>query len=45
MRESATATDLRVLWGGAARMLTADDVADPDEWRRYARLVLDALRA
>jgi AcrR family transcriptional regulator len=45
MRESATAADLRVLWGGAARMLTADDVADPDEWRRYAELVLDALRA
>jgi AcrR family transcriptional regulator len=44
MRESATAKDLRVLWGGAARMLTLDDVHDPDEWRRYAALVLDALR-
>ena len=44
MRESATSADLRVLWGGAARMLTADDVDDPGEWRRYAGLVLDALR-
>jgi AcrR family transcriptional regulator len=44
IRESATSADLRVLWGGAARMLTADDVDDPDEWRRYARLALDALR-
>jgi transcriptional regulator SbtR-like protein len=44
IRETATSRDLRVLWGGAARMLTADDVDDPDEWRRYARLALDALR-
>ena len=44
IRESATSQDLRVLWGGAARMLTADDVHDPAEWRRYAGLVLDALR-
>jgi AcrR family transcriptional regulator len=45
MRENASSADLRVLWGGAARMLTADDVDDPSEWRRYAGLVLDALRA
>jgi AcrR family transcriptional regulator len=45
MRLNATTEDLRILWGGAARMLTADDVDDPDVWRRYARLVLDALRA
>jgi AcrR family transcriptional regulator len=45
MREAATSDDLRVLWGGAARMLTADDVGDPAEWRRYAGLALDALRA
>jgi AcrR family transcriptional regulator len=44
VRQGATAADLRILWGGAARMLTADDVDDPAEWRRYARLVLDALR-
>ncbi|HTE63053.1 MAG TPA: helix-turn-helix domain-containing protein [Solirubrobacteraceae bacterium] len=45
MRETATSGDLRVLWGGAARMLAADGVNDPDEWRRYAALALDALRA
>jgi AcrR family transcriptional regulator len=45
VRESATAEDLRILWGGAARMLTADDVDDPAEWRRYAALVLEALRS
>jgi AcrR family transcriptional regulator len=45
VREGVTAADLRVLWGGAARMLTADDVGDPAEWRRYAGLVVDALRA
>jgi AcrR family transcriptional regulator len=45
VREDVTAADLRVLWGGAARMLTADDVDDPEEWRRYAGLVLEALRA
>jgi AcrR family transcriptional regulator len=44
MRASATTEDLRVLWGGAARMLAADEVDDPGEWRRYARLALDALR-
>jgi AcrR family transcriptional regulator len=44
IRDSATAQDLRILWGGAARMLTADDVHDPAVWRRYAGLVLDALR-
>jgi AcrR family transcriptional regulator len=45
MRENATSADLRVLWGGAARMLAADGVDDPAEWRRYVGLVLDALRA
>jgi AcrR family transcriptional regulator len=45
MRADARPDDLRVLWGGAARMLAADEVADADEWRRYAALVLDALRA
>ena len=44
VRPTATAADLRVLWGGAARMLAADEVDDPAEWRRYAALVLDALR-
>jgi AcrR family transcriptional regulator len=45
MRADARPTDLRVLWGGAARMLVADGIVDPAEWRRYAALVLDALRA
>ena len=44
VRAGATAQDLRILWGGAARMLAADEVDDPAEWRRYAALVLDALR-
>jgi AcrR family transcriptional regulator len=45
MRPDARAADLRVLWAGAARILAADGVDDPAEWRRYAALVLDALRA
>jgi AcrR family transcriptional regulator len=45
MRPDARPEDLRVLWGGAARMLVADGVDDPREWRRYAALVLAALRA
>ena len=45
MRADATTEDLRVLWGGATRMLAADRVDDPAAWRRYAGLVLDALRA
>jgi AcrR family transcriptional regulator len=45
MRTDARPADLRVLWGGAARLLAADGVDDPAEWRRYAALVLDALRA
>jgi AcrR family transcriptional regulator len=45
MRRDARPEDLRVLWGGAARMLAADGVEDREAWRRYAALVLDALRA
>ena len=45
MREDATVHELRTLWIGTARMLTADGVDDPAAWRRYAGLVLDALRA
>jgi AcrR family transcriptional regulator len=45
MRVDASAADVRVLWAGAARMLAADGVDDPAEWRRYAALVLDTLRA
>ena len=45
MREDVTAADLRVLWIGVARALTADGVEDPAVWRRYCRLALGALRA
>jgi hypothetical protein len=45
MRTDVTPADLRVLWAGTARMLAADGVADPAEWRRYTTLVLGALRA
>jgi AcrR family transcriptional regulator len=44
-REDVSAADLRVLWGGAARVLIADDVGDPERWRRYAGLAVDALGA
>ena len=44
MRADARPGDLRVLWAGAARVLAADGVEDPAEWRRYAALVVDALR-
>jgi hypothetical protein len=37
--------DLRVLWGGIARILVADRIEDPLVWRRYAALVVNALRA
>lgn len=45
LRADATPADLRVLWAGAARVLAADGVDDPAQWRRYAALVLGALRA
>ena len=45
MRADVTPAELRVLWAGAARVLAADGVDDPAEWRRYAALVLSALRA
>jgi AcrR family transcriptional regulator len=45
LRADAHAADLRVLWAGTARVLAADGVDDPAEWRRYAALVVDALRA
>jgi hypothetical protein len=43
--QDLTPHDLRVLWAGAARVLAGDGVDDPAEWRRYAALVLDALRS
>ena len=34
-----------MLFAGVAQMLRADGNRDPAEWRRYAGLVADALRA
>jgi hypothetical protein len=45
MDPDAQPADLRVLWAGVARVLIADGVDDPAEWRRYAALVLNALRS
>jgi AcrR family transcriptional regulator len=45
MRADVVPDDVRVLWAGTARVLAADGVADPEVWRRYAGLVLAALRA
>ncbi len=45
MRPDVTAADLRVLWIGVARVLTADGIEDAAVWRRYCVLALGALRA
>ena len=45
MREDVDAADLRVLWLGVTRVLTADGIEDPATWRRAYRLALGALRA
>jgi len=45
MREGVTSRDVKVLFAGMAQMLRADDNRDPAEWRRYAGLVADAMRA
>jgi AcrR family transcriptional regulator len=45
MRADVSAADLRVLWLGVTRVLTADAVDDPAAWRRYCMLALGALRA
>lgn len=45
VRPDVTAADLRVMFGGVSRVLTDDGVKDPEAWRRYAGLVIDALRA
>jgi AcrR family transcriptional regulator len=44
LRRDATAEELRVLFTGVAQVLRADDVRDPTVWRRYGRLVADALK-
>jgi AcrR family transcriptional regulator len=45
MRDDASADDVRVMFGGMARMLRADGNHDPAAWRRQAALVAAALRA
>jgi AcrR family transcriptional regulator len=45
LRADATADDLRVLFAGVSQVLRAEGERDPATWRRYGRLVADALRA
>lgn len=45
MRPGVTSQDVKVLFGGAAQMLRAAGNRDPAEWRRYAELVANAVRA
>jgi len=45
LRADATAADLRVLFAGVSQVLRAEGERDPATWRRYGRLVADALRA
>jgi AcrR family transcriptional regulator len=45
MRPGVTSRELKVLFAGVAQMLRADGNRDPAEWRRYAGLVADAMRA
>ena len=45
MRQGVDSRDLKMLFAGVAQMLRADGNRDPVEWRRYAGLVADALRA
>jgi AcrR family transcriptional regulator len=44
LRADATAEELRVLLTGISQVLRADGVHDPTTWRRYGRLVADALK-
>ena len=44
MHPAVRPTDLRILWAGAVRVLAADGIDDPAVWRRYAALVMNALR-
>jgi AcrR family transcriptional regulator len=45
VRRDATSEDLTVLFHGVIASLTAAGESDPAVWRRYAALVLNALRA
>jgi AcrR family transcriptional regulator len=45
LRADATLADLRVLLGGLNRARDREGLEDPRAWRRYGRLVANALRA
>jgi AcrR family transcriptional regulator len=45
MRQGVTSRELKTLFAGMAQMLRAEGNRDPAEWRRYAGLVADAMRA
>ena len=45
MRADAEPADLRILLSGVAHSLVAAQERDPAVWRRYAQLVVDALKA
>lgn len=45
LRPDATVQNIRVMIGGCSRVLIDQGIHDPAQWRRYANLVLDALRA
>ena len=45
MRQGVTSKDMKILFAGMSQMLRAEGNSDPEEWRRYAGLVADALRA
>lgn len=44
MRADARSRDIWVLFGGVGRALTEDEQRDVAVWRRYAALIVDALR-
>ena len=45
VRTGVDASDLRILLGGLAEQLHREGITDRSEWRRYAALAVDALRA
>jgi AcrR family transcriptional regulator len=45
MRPDATAREVGVLFSGVARTLTDEERSRPEVWRRYVRLIVDAVAA
>jgi len=45
VRADATVDEFRVLFAGVAAVLRERETRDPEVWRRYALLIIDALRA